>query len=82
MLDALRCRLRGRHHPAGHSSTESAWSWPIVVIAMICQKPLAPSFEESAQLVESGRVEAGVRFMVHENFRFQPWYREIKRLIE
>ena len=49
-------------------------------VAMICQKPLAPSFEESAQLVE--RVsEAGVRFMVHENFRFQPWYRESKRLM-
>ena len=23
-----------------------------------------------------------VRFMVHENFRFQPWHREIKRQIE
>ena len=25
---------------------------------------------------------ADVRFMVHENFRWQPWYREIKRLID
>ena len=24
--------------------------------------------------------QAGVRFMVHENWRWQPWYREIKRL--
>jgi predicted dehydrogenase len=24
---------------------------------------------------------AGIRFMVHENWRFQPWYREIKRLL-
>ena len=26
--------------------------------------------------------EAGVRLMVHENFRFQPWHREIKRLLD
>ncbi len=50
-------------------------------IATICQKPLAPSFEESGQLVEAVE-SAGVRMMVHENFRFQPWYREIKKLIE
>jgi predicted dehydrogenase len=25
---------------------------------------------------------AGIRFMVHENWRFQPWYREIKRLLD
>lgn len=44
---------------------------------IICQKPLAPSFEEAQELV--GVVEAhGVRFMVHENFRFQPWFRLMK----
>jgi D-apiose dehydrogenase len=49
-------------------------------IAIICQKPLAPTWEESVALVE--RVQQhGVRFMVHENFRWQPWYREIKRLL-
>jgi len=51
------------------------------LIHIICQKPLAPSLEEAKTLV--GEVtRAGVRFMVHENFRFQPWYREIKRLLE
>ena len=50
-------------------------------IHIICQKPLAPTYEECIQIVESVK-EAGVRFMVHENFRWQPWYREIKRLIE
>ncbi len=49
-------------------------------ISMICQKPLAPSFDESHRLVDTVAA-AGVRLMVHENFRFQPWYREIKRLI-
>lgn len=49
-------------------------------IDIICQKPLAPSFEEARAIVDHAR-QAGVRFMVHENFRFQPWHREIKRQI-
>ena len=47
-------------------------------IAIVCQKPLAPTLEESASIVQRAK-EGGVRFMVHENFRWQPWYREIKR---
>lgn len=46
---------------------------------IICQKPLAPSYEISRRIVEFARA-AGVRFMVHENFRWQPWYRVIKRI--
>lgn len=46
----------------------------------ICQKPLAPSAEECAQIVDAAEA-AGVRLMVHDNFRFQPWYREIKVLM-
>ncbi len=49
-------------------------------IAIICQKPLAPTFEEAKQIVSSCK-KAGVPFMVHENFRFQPWHREIKHLL-
>ena len=49
-------------------------------IPVICQKPLAPTYEEAEQLVEAA-VRANVRFMVHENFRFQPWHREIKKLL-
>lgn len=48
---------------------------------VICQKPLAPSFQEAQALV-AGMQESGVRFMVHENFRFQPWYRKIKSLLQ
>ena len=48
-------------------------------IHVICQKPLAPSMEEAARIVETAQV-AGVRLMVHENFRWQPWYRKIKEL--
>ncbi|RME72394.1 MAG: gfo/Idh/MocA family oxidoreductase [Verrucomicrobia bacterium] len=50
-------------------------------IAIICQKPLAPTLEEARTVVAAAR-EAGVRFLVHENWRWQPWYREIKRQLE
>jgi D-apiose dehydrogenase len=50
-------------------------------IHVICQKPLAPCFEE-AQAIVADADRAGIRFMVHENFRFQPWHREIKRQLE
>jgi predicted dehydrogenase len=46
-------------------------------VAIICQKPLAPSLGASRRIVEAAHA-AGVRFMVHENWRWQPWYREIK----
>jgi D-apiose dehydrogenase len=49
-------------------------------IHVICQKPLAPTFEEGKRIAEYAR-KAGIRFMVHENWRFQPWYREIKKLL-
>ncbi|WP_066627052.1 Gfo/Idh/MocA family protein [Labilibacter marinus] len=50
-------------------------------VDIICQKPLAPTFEEAVEVVEVAK-KAGVRFMVHENFRFQPWHREIRQLID
>jgi len=50
-------------------------------VHVICQKPLAPTFEEAKQIV-AGAETAGIRFMVHENWRFQPWYREIRRLLD
>jgi len=50
-------------------------------IAVICQKPLAPTYAEAEALVQAAQ-QANVRFMVHENFRFQPWHRAIKELLE
>lgn len=50
-------------------------------IAVICQKPLAPTWEESVAVVECAR-RHGIRFLVHENWRWQPWYREIKRQLD
>lgn len=49
-------------------------------IAIICQKPLGPSLAVARDIVADA-ARAGVPFMVHENFRFQPWHRELKRLI-
>ncbi|QDT57479.1 Kynurenine formamidase [Caulifigura coniformis] len=48
---------------------------------IICQKPLAPDYRTARRIVEEA-ARRGVRFMVHENFRFQPWHREIRRLID
>ena len=48
-------------------------------ISIMCQKPLAPTLEDGRALIER---TASVRTMVHENFRFQPWIREIKRLLD
>lgn len=50
-------------------------------VHIICQKPLAPTYDEAfemAKLIEN----SPVRMMVHENFRFQPWHREIKKLLD
>jgi predicted dehydrogenase len=49
-------------------------------IPVICQKPLAPSYAESRQIVAETQT-AGVRLMVNDNWRWQPWYREIKQLL-
>jgi len=46
-------------------------------IATICQKPLAPSFDAAAALVNDVSAIAGMRLMVHENWRFRPYYRQI-----
>jgi predicted dehydrogenase len=48
-------------------------------IDVLCQKPMTPTLEESQSLAR--RVAGKVRLMVHENWRFRPWYREIKKWI-
>lgn len=50
-------------------------------VAIICQKPLAPTYEETVKLAAVADASGG-RFMVHENWRWQPWYREIKSILE
>jgi len=47
---------------------------------VLCQKPIASTWEESVRLVETCR-KHDVRLMINENWRWQPWYRCIKDLI-
>lgn len=48
---------------------------------IICQKPFCRDADEAQAAVEVAR-EHGTRVIVHENIRFQPWYREIKPLLD
>ncbi len=50
-------------------------------IACICQKPLAPTYAEAEQLVRIAE-RAGIALAVHENFRWMPWYGEMKRCLD
>jgi D-apiose dehydrogenase len=49
-------------------------------IPIICQKPIAPTWDEAVEVVETVEA-AGVRLMVHENWRWQPWFRVAGTLI-
>ena len=49
-------------------------------LPVICQKPLAPTLAE-AEAVAGAAERAGTLLVAHENFRFQPWYREMRRLL-
>ena len=50
-------------------------------IAVICQKPLAPTLAEAEELVRVAE-DAGILLVVHENFRFMPWFRQTRELID
>ncbi|MFN8009466.1 MAG: Gfo/Idh/MocA family oxidoreductase [Terriglobia bacterium] len=60
--------------------------WNLVSLAahngvhVICQKPMAPDWKEAVSMVETCS-QSGIRLLMHENWRWQPWYREIKRLM-
>jgi predicted dehydrogenase len=48
-------------------------------IAILCQKPLAPDMPIAREIVATARA---TRFTVNENWRWQAWYREIRRLLD
>jgi len=50
-------------------------------VPVICQKPLAWEMADAVAMVNACR-EAGIPFMVHENFRFQYPMRRIKALLD
>ncbi len=50
-------------------------------IPVICQKPFTPSLDEAEQATAMME-EVDTPLIIHENFRFQPWYGEIKRQLD
>ncbi|MEO0943373.1 MAG: Gfo/Idh/MocA family oxidoreductase [Pseudomonadota bacterium] len=48
---------------------------------IICQKPFCQTLQET-QAVTAEAKAAGATIVVHENFRFQPWYRAIKSVLD
>ena len=49
-------------------------------VAILCQKPLAPSLAEAHAIAAD--VGPRVRLMVHENWRFRPWYRQARQWVD
>ncbi|HVV27795.1 MAG TPA: Gfo/Idh/MocA family oxidoreductase [Rhizomicrobium sp.] len=50
-------------------------------VDILCQKALAPTLAEARQIVDIA-ARGGVRLMVHDNFRFQPWHRAARKLLD
>ncbi|MCZ4281479.1 Gfo/Idh/MocA family oxidoreductase [Kiloniella laminariae] len=49
-------------------------------IPVICQKPFTPSISEARVLTEFIESKQA-KVIIHENFRFQPWYLKLKELL-
>jgi predicted dehydrogenase len=49
-------------------------------VDVICQKPLAPGYEAAKRMIKATK-EAGIRFYVHENYRWQPQFRRVKEIL-
>ncbi|PID91415.1 MAG: oxidoreductase [Bacteroidetes bacterium] len=50
-------------------------------VNVICQKPMAPNWESAKHMVQVCR-EAGVKYYVHENYRWQPQIRRVKEILD
>jgi D-apiose dehydrogenase len=48
---------------------------------VICQKPMAPDFSLAKRMMQVTS-EAGVKFFVHENYRWQPQIRRFKQILD
>jgi predicted dehydrogenase len=66
--DALDIAVSMEMH-AAYARTASKYD-----VAILCQKPMTPTLAESEALVAD--IGKKVRFMVHENWRFRPQYRQ------
>lgn len=50
-------------------------------VDVICQKPFCRNVTEAMEAIAIAQ-RAGIRLLVHENFRFQPWYEKIRSMVE
>jgi len=50
-------------------------------LPVICQKPFCTSLGEAVEVVQTCE-RAGVRLMINENFRWQPWYRKVREILD
>ena len=50
-------------------------------VPVICQKPMALDFPSCQQMVDACR-EAGIPFLIHENYRWQEPMRRIRRVLD
>ena len=50
-------------------------------VNIICQKPFTNSYYEAIDAVNISN-RNNILLIVHENFRFQPWYNKIKKILE
>ncbi len=61
---------------------ESSWSWrPGSGAHILCQKPAALVRSDLLSMIEACTA-SGVRLMIHENWRFRPWYRAMRAEID
>lgn len=51
------------------------------VKVIICQKPFCETFAQAEATVKQAEL-ADVLLVVHENFRFQPWFRQIRQALD
>jgi predicted dehydrogenase len=49
-------------------------------LAILCQKPMAPDWATACRMVEVAE-KHGVRFVIHDNWRWQSWYRAAGAII-
>ncbi|MEM6988418.1 MAG: Gfo/Idh/MocA family oxidoreductase, partial [Pseudomonadota bacterium] len=60
---------------------------PLVRAAMapgrviVCQKPFCESIADAVALLAEANA-VGARIVIHENFRFQPWHREVQAVLQ
>lgn len=49
-------------------------------IDVICQKPFGENLRQAQEMTQIAK-NAGICLIIHENFRFMPWFRKIKKLL-